>query len=193
MALSSRGKILLNCSVPAVSMISSITCLPCLFECVSQSRLFQLWERSGFSYIHVDRFAICVFDGWIIALNEDSLDELRCIQSLVSMRATTIATIPASEKDKINIPVKALFPTPPDPRTAMLYSLLARKNYKRKPLLNREWGHERQKKRKIAYLCCPARDDMTHQSKSKKSKALSVGVSFRGAQRIYCVGRERLS
>ena len=92
----------LNCSVPAVSMISSITCLPCLFECVSQLRLFQLWERSGFSYIHVDRFAICVFDSRIIALNEDSLDELRCVQSLVSMRAiiTTTATVCSIEGEE---------------------------------------------------------------------------------------------
>ena len=80
---------LLNCSVPAVSMISSITCLPCLFGCVSRLRSFNS-RRKVLSYIYIDRFAICVFDCGIIALNEDSLDELRCFQSLVSMRATRI-------------------------------------------------------------------------------------------------------
>jgi hypothetical protein len=114
---------LLNCSVPAVSMISSITCLPCLFTCVSQLRLPIV--EGAVSYIHVDRFAICVFDCWIIALNEDSLDELRYFNHLSVMRAQANQRC---EEGLKNIPVKALFPTPPDPRTAMLYSLHARKN-----------------------------------------------------------------
>ena len=162
----SRGD-LLNCSVPAVSMISSITCLPCLVSCVSQMRLPNLSGRC-FSYIHVDRFAICVLDCWIIALDEDSLDELRCIpESLVSMRAIkpnhNNSHVGIGGEEKKNIPVKALFPTPPDPRTAMLYSLHAQKHHKRNPRYNRIGGSRKKRaNKKIAYLCCPARDDMIH-------------------------------
>jgi hypothetical protein len=35
------------------------------------------------AYIHVDRFAICIFNRWVISFNEDSLDELRCSDTLL--------------------------------------------------------------------------------------------------------------
>ena len=74
-----------------------------------------------YTYIHVDRFAICILDRRVISFNEDSLDELRCSDTL--LLGSAFARNLASEEERDCIPVKALFPTPPDPRTAMLYSL----------------------------------------------------------------------
>ena len=73
---------LLNCSVPAVSMISSITCRPCA-EKLSASCAWSITGRTVralllFTHIHVDRFAISILDRWVISFNEDPLDELRC-------------------------------------------------------------------------------------------------------------------
>lgn len=141
--LPSQRRHLLNCSVPAVSMISSITCLPCLFECVSQLRLVQFRE-SGFSYIHVDRFAICVFDCWIIALNEDSLDELRCVQSLVSMRARKQPRQFQRRSRTIRHTGQSTFSHASRSKDRyVILSTRKEESYKRKPRINRKWGHER--------------------------------------------------
>jgi hypothetical protein len=36
------------------------------------------------AYIHVDRFAVCILDCWVISFNEDPLDELRLFHTKVS-------------------------------------------------------------------------------------------------------------
>ena len=42
-----------------------------------RSRSNALLHVRSSTYIHVDRFAICILDRWVISFDEDSLDELR--------------------------------------------------------------------------------------------------------------------
>lgn len=72
---------------------------------------FRPCENSKFPYINVDVFPIRIFDGGIVTLDKDSLDELhyRHQHQLLS-------------REFVGILVKQLFPTPPEPRTAMWYS-----------------------------------------------------------------------
>lgn len=51
--------------------------LSSLFLRVSQLRFAEILLGGAIPYIHVDRFAICILDGWVISFNKDALDELR--------------------------------------------------------------------------------------------------------------------
>ena len=76
----------------------------------------------------------------------------------------------------------------------MLYSLLARKNYKRKPLLNRTWGHEKAKEKedRIPLLSGSRRHDTSKQKQKSKALSLWGGLCSGRAAHLLCRGREAI-
>jgi hypothetical protein len=73
-------------------------------------RLVKCVSSSFGTHIHVHRLAVRVLNGWIIALNEDSLHEL-CYLGLSKQHSSSGIVG--------HIPVRQLLPTPPEPITAM--------------------------------------------------------------------------